>query len=177
MYRFWYRLRLLLTIIVVVGVAAAVYYYINVRTVQDNQARYNVQVTAAVATAVQAALYDVTRTAEAPNLVFQIVQADQGEDLKALAERYGTTLDVLHIVNKLAADVMTGDGSTLVVPVGMQTLDPARTITVYTAQQGDTLNSIAVKNSVSLDLLKRDNPTLAQRGVVPGDTVFIGFVL
>ena len=177
MYKFWYRLRLLLTIIVVIGVAAAVYYFINVRTAQDNQARYNLQVTAAVGTAVQAALYDVTRTAEAPGQVFQLVKVDQGEDLKGIAERYSTTLDILRIVNKLAADVTTGDGSTLIIPVGMQILDPARTITAYTAQQGDTLNSISIKNNVSLDLLKRDNPALAQRGVVPGDIVFIGFVL
>ena len=177
MYRFWYYLRLLLTIVVVIGVAAAIFYTISLRTAQNNQARYDLQVTAAVATAIQAALYDVTRTAEAPTQVFQIVQTGQGEDLETLAERYGTTLDILHIVNRLSADVTTGDGSKLVVPVGMQTLDPARTITVYTAQIGDSLNSIAVKNSVSLALLKRDNPALAQRGVLPGDIVFIGFVL
>ena len=177
MYRFWYRVRLLLTLILVIVVAGAIYSIITTRTTEDYSIRYNLQVTAAVGTAIQAALYDVTRTAEAPHQVFQIVLLQQNEDLKALAKRYGTTLEILQVVNKLASDVTTGNGETIIVPAGMQVLDPVRTIQVYIAQPGDTLNSIAINNSVSLDLLKRDNPVLTQRTLIPGDTVFIGFVL
>lgn len=177
MYLFWYRLRIVLTILIVAGVAGGIFYFIQIRTYEDNLARYNIQVTAAVATAIQDALYNVTRTAEAPLNPFRLVQLGQNENLEALALNYGTTLEILQIVNGLGPEVVVGNGETIVVPVGIQTLEPLRTFTVYTAQSGDTLRSIAERNSVPLTLLEHDNPLLAQRGVSPGDLVFVGLVL
>ncbi|MAS36575.1 MAG: hypothetical protein CL610_21400 [Anaerolineaceae bacterium] len=174
MYRLYYRLRILLTIAVALGIAAAIFYYISYRDYESNVEHYHLQITAAVATAVQSAVFDVTRTAEAPGNVFRIVRLGQNEDLEALAAQHGTTLEILQVVNSLGADVVTGNGETIVVPVGLQELEPLRTIVVYTAEQGDTLESLADRNRVPLEQLQADNPMLAQRGLRPGDTVFIG---
>ncbi|MBZ0299829.1 MAG: LysM peptidoglycan-binding domain-containing protein [Anaerolineae bacterium] len=175
MYLFWYRLRIVLTFIVVVGILGALIYVISVRNYEEDLARYNIKVTAAVATAVQEAVYNVTRTAEAPLNVFRLVQLGQAEKLADVAERYGTTLEIIQIVNSLPPETIEGNGETIVVPVGIQQLDPLRTISVYTAQLGDTLETIAQRKSVTLALLKGDNPALAARGVHAGDLVFIGF--
>ena len=177
MYVFLYRMRILLTIVLVLLVAGGIYYVISTRNYEENLARYQVQVTAAVATAIQSAVYDVTRTVEAPSNVYQLVRLGENEDLEEVADRYGTTLEILRVVNGLAQDVTTGNGETLVIPVGVQVLDPVRTITLYTARAGDTLTSIAEANEISLELLEQDNPMLAQRGVVAGDTVFVGLEL
>lgn len=173
----FYRLRMLLTIIVVVGITVAIFYYVSLRDYEVNVTRFHLQVTAAVATSVQEALYTITRTAEAPGNAFVLVQLGQNENLDQLARRYGTTLDILRIVNGLAPDVTTGNGETVVMPIAIQTLEPLRTITVYTARQGDTLESIAERYITPLELLERDNPMLAQRGLVPGDIVFVGLEL
>jgi LysM repeat protein len=173
----YYRLRLLLTIIVVVGITGAIFYFVSLRDYEANVTRFHLQVTAAVATGVQEALYSVTRTAEAPGNAFLIVQLGQNENLDQLARRYGTTLEIFQVVNGFAQDVTTGNGETVVIPVAMQVLDPLRTITVYKAQSGDTLESIAERNIVPLEQLERDNPMLAQRTLLPGDTVFVGLEL
>lgn len=173
----YYRLRLLLTIIVVIGITGAIFYYVSLRDYEANIVRFNLQVTAAVATSVQDALYTVTRTAEAPGNAFQIIRLGQNENLDQLARRYGTTLQILQIVNSLGPDVTTGNGETVVMPLALQVLEPARTITVYTAQSGDTLASIAERYITPLELLEQDNPMLAQRGLTPGDIVFVGLEL
>jgi LysM repeat protein len=71
--------------------------------------------------------------------------------------------------------VRTGNGEVIVVPSNITEMTPPRQIQVYEAQIGDTLASIAERNTVDLALLQADNPILAQRGLHPGDTVFIGF--
>jgi LysM repeat protein len=177
MYRIWYQLRLLLTLLLVVGAAVGVYYFISIRSYEEDVARFYLQVTAAVGTAVQQTLYDVTRTAEAPLNVFRVVTLGPNEDLEALAQRAGTTLEILQVVNGLGPEVRTGSGETIILPLGLTRLEPPRTITAYTARAGDTLESLAERNIVPLALLQQDNPALAQRGLVPGDTVFIGFEL
>jgi hypothetical protein len=173
----YYRLRLLLTIIVVIAITGAVFYYISLRDYEAGIERFYLQVTAAVATKVQETLYTVTRTAEAPGNMFQLVQLGQNEDLDQLARRYGTTLEILQLVNGIAPDVTTGNGETIVMPIGMQELEPLRRITVHRVQAGDTLLSISERYIVPLELLERDNPMLAQRKLVPGDIVFVGLEL
>lgn len=177
MFLFWYRLRIVLTIVVVAAVAGTIFYYIQVTTYESNLARYNVQLTVAVATAIQDAFYDLTRTAEAPGNLYQVVQLGENEDLEQLAERYGTTLTILQIVNGFGSNVVRGNGETIIVPVGLQVLEPLRTISIYRALPGETLATIAERNKIPLTLLEFDNPLLAQRGVVPGDLVFIGLIL
>lgn len=174
---FFYRLRLLLTIIVVLGITGAIFYFVSLRDYEASVARFHLQTTAAVATSVQEALYNVTRTAEAPGNAFMIIRLGQNENLDQLARRYGTTLEILQIVNRLAPDVTTGNGETIVMPIAMQTLEPPRTIEVHIVQPGETLASIADRYITPLALLERDNPMLAKRRLVPGDTVFVGLEL
>lgn len=174
---FYYRLRLLLTIIVVIAITGAVFYYISLRDYEAGIERFHLQVTAAIATSVQETLFSVTRTAEAPGNMYQLVQLGQNENLDQLARRYGTTLEILQIVNGIAPDVTTGNGETVVMPIAMQELEPLRTITVHKVQSGDTLLSISERYVVPLELLERDNPMLAQRKLIPGDTVFVGLEL
>jgi LysM repeat protein len=135
---------------------------------------FNAQLTVAVATAVQEALLDATRTVEAPMNRYLYMHVAEGESLEALAEQYGSTLEVLQTVNQFDASVEEGDGGRVVVPVNLDELDPPRWVDTYTAILGDTLENIAERNGVPLSLLEFDNPVLAQRGVIPGDTVFIG---
>ncbi len=177
MYLFWYRLRILLTIVVVAAVAGSIFYYIQVRTYETDLNRYHVQLTAAVATAIQDAFYDITRTAEAPGNVYRMITLGQNENLEQLAESYGTTLEILQIVNGFGPEIVQGNGETIIMPLGLRELEPLRTISIYRALPGDTLSSIADRNGVSLALLERDNPVLAQRGVFSGDLVFIGLIL
>ena len=50
---FLYRLRILLTIVFVVVIAGAIFTLVSVNSYQERVATYHVQVTAAVATAIQ----------------------------------------------------------------------------------------------------------------------------
>lgn len=177
MYLFLYRLRILLTIVVVVVVAGGIYVLIATNDYQARLATYDLQVTAAVATAIQNAVYDVTRTVEAPQNRYQLVTLGSNTDLRLLAEEHGTTLELLQIVNGLAPTVTEGSNDTLVVPVGITTMDPLRKISVYRAMPGDTLDVIAQRNATDLSLLEADNPVLARRGLHPGDIVFIGLTI
>ncbi len=81
------------------------------------------------------------------------------------------------MANGLAQDVVSGAGTELIVPEGVQTLTPARRLRQYEAVAGDTLSSIAEQNDVLLEYLALDNPVLAQRGLNPGDIVFIPTLL
>lgn len=177
MYRLVYYLRILITIGIVAGVIAGVAYFINNNTYQTARELYYRQATIAVSTAIAGALFDATRTAEAPLPQFRLVRPAAGESLAALAERYDTTLEAIQMANALAADVTTGGDQNIVVPAGVQTLDPPRRLTPYTARAGDTLADLAESNRVPLELLEADNPVLARRGLLPGDVVFIAVLL
>lgn len=177
MYRLYYFLRILVTIGVVAAVIAGVGLFIVNNTVESAQELYHRQVTAAVETAIAAALYDATRTAEAPLAQYRLLRPASGESLEALAERYGTTLAVIQMANGLMTDVVTGSDQPIVVPQGVQALEPPRRLTPYTARPGDTLAALAEKNKIPLALLEADNPVLARRGLLPGDVVFIAVPL
>ena len=86
MYVFLHRLRILLTIVIVVVFAGGIYVLITANDYQARLATYNLQVTAAVATAIQNAVFDVTRTVEAPQNRYQVVTLGQNTDLQMLAD-------------------------------------------------------------------------------------------
>ncbi len=172
-----YRLRFVFFLVLVLGVAGGIAYVISVRTFEQDVQRFNLQVTAAVATAIEQTVLDVTRTAEAPRNRFQLVELDDPADLEAVAETYGTTLEILQTVNGLPPDVVEGHGETIVMPVGIVNLDPPRQIMPYTAQPGDTLLELADLNFIALDLIQADNPVLVERGVRAGDIVFIALIV
>jgi LysM repeat protein len=177
MYRFFYYLRIVLVFMVVAAIIGAVYYAIQQDNFKRNSELYYRQVTAVVQTAIADTLFNATRTVEAPLRQYRYLTVAADETLENLAQRYGTTVELIRQVNGLAAEVETGDGGKLIVPEGIVQLDPKRQLTAYSAVAGDTLDSLAVENNVSLDLLKTDNPVLANRGILPGDIVFIAKLL
>lgn len=170
-------LRNLFILAIVVAVFAGVALFIQQGTIEKNTEIYNQQVTIAIATAVANALFDATRTAEAPLPQYRLILLDDDDTLTDLAARYGTTVEVLHMANGLAPDVESGAGVEIIVPEGVQLLDPPRRLTPYEAQPGETLESIAQRLQIPIDVLARDNPVLALRQLNPGDIVFIPTIL
>ncbi len=166
-------LRRLLLALLVISVFAAVIYSILLNDRMRRQQIFDTRMTLAVATAVQAALFEATRTAEADLPQYRLVQLGVNQPLAEIAARYNTTVEVLRIANGLKDDVEAGNGETIVVPEGVQALDPPRRFRPYIAIPGDTLNGLAARFNVPPDLIQLDNPLLAARGVQPGDIVFI----
>lgn len=166
-------LRRLFLLVVVVGVFAGVGYYIVRDSMKDTTQRYNLQVTRAIETAIAARLSDATRTAEAPLPQYRLVTLAKGEALLDVAQQYHTTVEVLRMANRLLPTVDFGTGETIVVPEGVQVLDPPRWLKPVTAQPNDTLSTIAAVNNVTLEQLQTDNPVLTNRELLPGDIVFI----
>jgi hypothetical protein len=170
-------IRTLLTLILVAAAFGGVGYYIWNDSRNKTIENYNRNVTLAVETAIWSALYDATRTAEAPLRHYRLITLGENELLLDVARRYNTTVDVLRMANNLLPTVDAGSGETIIVPEGVQELRPPRRFELYTAVAGDTLEVLAIRFNVRQDILEEDNPILAQRGIAPGDTVFIPILL
>ncbi len=178
MYRFVRFLRTLFIIALLAGVIGGVVYFIFTNSQKDQTVLYNRAVTAAVETAVKNALYGATRTAEAPLDQYRLITlGNEDQDLNELARQYHTSLAAIQMANGLLEDVTSGRNSRVIVPEGIQTLDPPRRLTIYTATEGDTLLDLALANDVPLEILEMDNPVLANRTLLPGDIVFIAALL
>lgn len=172
--RFRRFLRNLLVVLLVASIFAAVGYYIYRGDREQRIKIYNGLVTQAVATAVQDALFNATRTAEAGQPHYILLKVAPTDSLLSVAEKYNTTIDVLRMANNLLPTVDFGDGSEIIIPVGVKLLNPPRRFKKpYYAVKGDELSAIAARNGITLDILEIDNPILAQRGITPGDIVFI----
>lgn len=170
-------LRQLLLLLLVVAVFAALAYFMMSEDSKRQREAYRLRVTMEVETAVANALFDATRTAESSLSHYRLVQAAVGEPLADIASRYHTSLEVLRMANGLLPDVEFGNGEAIIVPEGVQFLDPPRRFQLHTAVPGDTLASLSQFYDVSLELLTRDNAVLASRGLIPGDRVFIPVIL
>jgi LysM repeat protein len=170
----WFRwVRRLFLLALVAGVFAVVAYGIISGIGGDAKELYDLQVTRAIETAVAARLNDATRTAEAPLPQYRLIMLDNGEALLDVAQRYHTTVEVLRMANRLLPTVDFSTGGTLVVPEGVQLLDPPRWFNPIIAQPNDTLSALAAINDITLEQLQADNPVLANRKLLPGDIVFI----
>jgi LysM repeat protein len=170
----WFRwLRRLFILALVIGVFAGVGWWINQGITADIIKAYNIQVTTAIDTAIAVRLNDATRTAEAPLPQYRLVTVANGEALLDVAQKYHTTVEVLRMANQLQSTVDFGNGRPVVVPEGVQVLDPPRWFKYITAQPNDTLDAIAAVNDVTLEQLQKDNPVLTGRALLPGDIVFI----
>jgi LysM repeat protein len=174
---FFRFLRNFLILAIVIAVFAAVAFFIQEGTRTKNQKIYDERVTYAIETAIANALFVATRTAEASLNQYRLIVLDADDTLAAIAARYSTTVDVLRMANGLALDVEGGVGAQIVVPEGVQLLDPPRRLEIYEAQPGETLDSIAQRLQIELDLLILDNRVLAQRQLNAGDIVFIPTIL
>ncbi len=167
-------IRNLLVFLLVVAIFAAVGYYIYRGDREQRIKIYNGLITQAVSTAIQDALFDATRTAEADQPHYILLKVAKTDSLISVAEKYNTTIDVLRMANNLLPNVDFGDGSEIIITVGVKQLDPPRRFKKpYKAQKGDELAAIAARNGITLQILEQDNPILAKRGLNPGDIVFI----
>lgn len=167
-------IRNLLILALVIAIFAAVGNYILQGDRERRIEIMNGLVTQAVSTAIKDALFNATRTAEADQPHYIVVNVAADVTLLSVAEQYNTTIDVLRMANNLLPDVDYGNGTDIIVPRDIQQLIPPRRFKKpYYAQTGDTLSSIASINGIQLEVLEIDNPILAQRGVNPNDIVFI----
>ncbi len=176
--RFRRFIRNLLLLILIVAVFAGVGYYVYLQDLEQRREVYALSVDLAKGTAVSAALFDATRTAESDQPHYRQITLAPGELLLDVARRYNTTVEVLRMANKLREDVDAGNGGeVLIVPQGVSILIPPRSFQTYMAVTGDTLSTLALKFDVDIQVLQLDNPILAQRGINPGDVVFVAEVL
>ena len=167
-------IRNLLILLLVVSIFAAVGYYISQDNYKQRLNIFNDNMTQAISTAIQDALYNATRTLEANQPHYIVLKVGTTDSLLAIAKQYDTTIDVIRMANNLLPNVDFGDGSEIIIPRGVTQLDPPRRFKKpYIAQTGDELSSIAARNGISEEILDLDNPILAKRGLNPGDIVFI----
>jgi LysM repeat protein len=156
---------------------AALFVAIGVAITRDQRQKdwemYNTRVAVAIPTQIANALFDATRTAEADEPQFRLITLGPNDTLDDVARRYKTTAEVIRMANRLLPDVNSGPGKTIIVPEGVQRLEPPRTFNTQRAVVGDTLETMALHFGVDIALVKMDNPILARRGVIPGDIVFI----
>jgi len=168
-------IRNVLTLLLVAAIFAAVGYYIYRADQIQRKTLYYQLVTQGVGTAIQDALFNATRTAEADQPHYISLKVNSTDSLVSIAKKYHTTVEVIRMANNLLPTVDSGDGSEIVIPSGVTQLVPPRRFKkpFYYAQKGDDLNAIAARNGISADILALDNPILAKRGLNPGDLVFI----
>lgn len=170
-------LRQLVLLLLVAVVFAGLAFLMKTEDGKRQQEAYRLRVTMAVQTAVASALYDATRTAESSLSHYRLLQVQPDEPLAVVAARYNTNLDVVRMANGLRPDVEYGNGEAIIIPEGVQFLNPPRRFQLHTAISSDTLEALSRFYDVPLDLLIQDNPVLASRGLIPGDIVFIPIVL
>src|SRR4051812_29754113 len=94
-------LRNLLILLLVAAIFASVSYYIYLDSQKKRIALSHDLVTQAVSTAIQDALYNATRTAEADEPHYITLKVGPTDSLLAIAEQYDTTIDVLRMANNL----------------------------------------------------------------------------
>jgi len=170
-------IRFIAILILLAAVFGGVGYYIVTHEKADAEAKLQFKITLAVQTAIANALNDATRTAEDSIPHYRVITLGTNEFLQDVAEKYHTTVEVIRMANTLAASVESGSGEQIIVPEGVQQLAPPRRLKSYLAVDGDTLADLAARNGEPLEVMQVDNPILAQRGVMPGDIVFIAELL
>lgn len=93
----------------------------------------------------------------------------RGDTLRSLANRFGTTIDILVSLNSSIVNVnLIYEGQRLVVPSGqgVPVPPPPTGGQVYYAQSGDTLRKIAAKFNITLDAIIRANPQISNPNVI-----------
>ena len=93
----------------------------------------------------------------------------RGDTLRLLANRFGTTVDVLVSLNSSIINVnLIYEGQRLVVPSGQSVPVPPPPTggQVYYAQSGDTLRKIAAKFNTTVDAVLRANPQISNPNVI-----------
>jgi LysM repeat protein len=94
----------------------------------------------------------------------------RGDTLKSLANRFGTTVDVLLSLNRSISNVnLIYEGQRLFVPSGRgvpSTPPPPANGQLYYAQSGDTLRKIAARFNTSVDAILKVNPQITNPNLI-----------
>jgi len=93
----------------------------------------------------------------------------RGDTLKTLANRFGTTVDILVSLNKSITNVnLIYEGQRLVVPSGrgVPVPPPPTSGQFYYAQSGDTLRKIAAKFNTTVDAILKANPQITNPNLI-----------
>ena len=93
----------------------------------------------------------------------------RGDTLKALANRFGTSLDVLLSLNKDITNAnVIYEGQRLVVPSGsgVPTTPPPSSGQTYTVRRGDTLRIIAGRFNTTVDAILKVNPQIKNANLI-----------
>jgi len=92
----------------------------------------------------------------------------RGDTLKAIANRFGTTMDALVRLNPeiTNANVIYEGQRMLVSGTGSSVTPPPATGGTYTVQSGDTLKKIAARFGTTLDAILQVNPQIANPNLI-----------
>ena len=88
-------IRNLLILLLVASIFAAVGYYIYQGDRKQRIDTYNINLTHAVSTAIQDALFNATRTMEADQPHYILLTVGTQDSLSTIAQKYATTADVI----------------------------------------------------------------------------------
>jgi peptidoglycan endopeptidase LytE len=93
----------------------------------------------------------------------------RGDTLKSLANRFGTSLDVLLSLNKNITNAnVIYEGQRLVVPSGsgVPSTPPPSSGQAYTVRRGDTLRIIAGRFNTTVDAILKVNPQISNANLI-----------
>src|SRR6185295_18523115 len=98
-------IRNLLILLLVASIFGAVGYYVYQGDRKQRIDIFNANMTQAVSTAIQDALYNATRTLEADQPHYILLKVGPSDSLLAIAQKYDTNIDVLRMANNLLPSV------------------------------------------------------------------------
>jgi LysM repeat protein len=93
----------------------------------------------------------------------------RGDTLRSLANRFGTSIDVLASLNKAITNInVIYEGQRLVVPSGsgVPTTPPPASGQTYTVRRGDTLRIIAGRFNTTVDAILKVNPQIKNANLI-----------